>query len=73
MGGESVRQTAERLRGVIAARPFDVDGGARLTASLGAVAADTRAASAFELILRADRALYSAKSLGRNRTVVANI
>jgi diguanylate cyclase (GGDEF)-like protein len=70
MDAAGVLQTAERLRRATAASPLD---GHALTASFGAIAADARAASAFDLIQRADRALYSAKSQGRNRSVLAAI
>jgi diguanylate cyclase (GGDEF)-like protein len=71
MDGAGVRQAAERLREATAAAPFD--GAGTLTASFGVVAADTRAASASDLIQYADRALYEAKSQGRNCTVLAEL
>jgi diguanylate cyclase (GGDEF)-like protein len=57
--------TAERLRGAVAAEPFPVGGAAiELTISVGW--ADWRGEDPHEFVLRADRALYEAKTAGRN-------
>jgi diguanylate cyclase (GGDEF)-like protein len=62
----------ERLRASVAARPVQVADGVELpvTVSIGA-ALTTTPASPAELIGRADRALYAAKSAGRDRVVLA--
>lgn len=61
------RQVAERIREHVAAQPINMQGlEVRVTLSLGvSVAAPGEAAD--ELIARADKALYAAKSAGRNR------
>jgi two-component system cell cycle response regulator len=57
--------TAERLRRAVAADPFPVEGAAiALTISVGW--ADWRGEDPGEFLLRADRALYEAKTAGRN-------
>jgi two-component system cell cycle response regulator len=57
--------TAERLRHAVAADPFRVGGAAiELTVSVGW--ADWRGEDPGEYVLRADRALYEAKTAGRN-------
>jgi diguanylate cyclase (GGDEF)-like protein len=72
MDGPDLRATAERLRLVVSSQPFDIDGDGALTASFGAAAADRDVLSAFDLIQRADRALYAAKARGRNCCVLAD-
>ncbi|GGG74277.1 diguanylate cyclase response regulator [Salipiger pallidus] len=67
---------AERLRVVIAGAPFDLPDQARslghITASIGIAVPALEMRENPELVLdRADRALYSAKRSGRNRTAVA--
>jgi diguanylate cyclase len=69
------RHVAERIRQLLAARSFVVSGtrnriGA-VTASFG-VAEHGAGETAQELLERADRALYLAKSKGRNRVVAAS-
>ena len=57
--------TAERLRRAVAAEPFHVEGAViELTVSVGW--ADWRGEDPGEFMLRADRALYEAKTAGRN-------
>ncbi len=66
---EHVRDLAERLRRALG-RPLDIGG--RLTTqtiSIG-VAIGDECANPTELLVRADRAMYAAKELGRNRYVV---
>jgi diguanylate cyclase (GGDEF)-like protein len=59
---------AERVRGVIAAQPLNVNGHTVvLTASFGVV--DRKSAWQDDLLERADQALSDAKSAGRNRVV----
>ena len=59
---------AERIRARIESAVLEAKSGARATASLGVAVFDARDASHIEWITRADRALYSAKESGRNRT-----
>ncbi len=62
--GEAAR-IAERLRATV--EKVTTDGGQRLTVSLGVGSFPELAASAEELIYRADMAMYWAKSTGKNR------
>lgn len=65
------RQTSERLRERIAATPCPTDSGVvPITVSIGVAVAE-RGESFQSLIRRADRALYRAKTNGRNRVEVA--
>ena len=58
---------AEKIRQAVASAPFAVAGQATVSLGLSqALASDTSAA---EVLERADRALYTAKQLGRNRVV----
>jgi two-component system cell cycle response regulator len=64
-GPEGARRGAERLRAAIADAPFQIGRSPiELTVSVGW--ADWRGEDASELMLRVDRALYQAKSAGRN-------
>jgi two-component system cell cycle response regulator len=67
---------AERLRHRIAEAPFAVgDGGPSIavTMSVGLALADNSAMETAEAVIaRADRALYTAKSLGRDRVMLAD-
>ncbi len=61
-------RAADRLRALIAATPFDVQGIIRLTASIGVVSSEPPHTSSFaKLLASADRALYRAKHSGRNQ------
>jgi diguanylate cyclase (GGDEF)-like protein len=65
-------QTAERLRREIAEEPFDIgEARLRVTISIGVADRQSEDKDAGHLLRLADRALYAAKALGRNR-VVAN-
>jgi len=70
---DQAHQMAERLRGAVAAQPFQFDGATiPLTISIGVAignAPGTRD-SLDQLITRADRALYQAKQNGRNCCVI---
>ena len=66
---EGARQVAEKIRATVAA--MTVPGVEReITASLGIAQLLEHAGNATELVRAADRAMYSAKTAGRNRTVV---
>ncbi|NVO13743.1 MAG: GGDEF domain-containing protein [Rhodoplanes sp.] len=66
-----IRSTTERLRAAIAGTPFDLGCATRtITASFGAVLADSAEAPVAALVAAADRALYVAKNSGRNKVVV---
>ena len=70
-GVDAARIAAERVRDAIATHDWNrVVPGLSLTASLG-VAMFEHGDTAETLVARADRALYSAKDAGRNRTVMA--
>ena len=64
---ETLRSTAERLRQVLVTLPFRLSGEVKtITASFGAAVSDGVNDTAQDVIIAADRALYSAKSSGRN-------
>lgn len=65
---------AERLRGMIEARPFQLRSGETplmLTASMGIATIGPGIETPEQLLKQADRALYEAKNSGRNRVVAA--
>jgi two-component system cell cycle response regulator len=65
-------EVAERFRASIAEQPFDIGDSQPivLTASVGGASMPADAATLTELLRIADRALYSAKSMGRNRVQI---
>jgi diguanylate cyclase (GGDEF)-like protein len=70
-GLEQAVQFAERVRMLVAAEPFEVEG-ARIPVSVSIGVAHTLGESGVspeELVGRADRKLYEAKAAGRNRVV----
>ncbi|HAT34931.1 MAG TPA: PleD family two-component system response regulator, partial [Rhodospirillaceae bacterium] len=70
---EVAQTVAERLRVDLAATPYalkSVDEERSVTVSVGVAAVENGDYNARDLLERADKALYEAKSLGRNRVVV---
>jgi len=63
---------AERIRERVAGAPLARERDIRGTVSIGIAEADVALSDVGEWIVRADRALYRAKALGRNRTVRAD-
>lgn len=64
------QQVAERLRAAVEALPFPAVPGLRASISLGLASAPVSGLSLREWIEAADRALYSAKHGGRNRSAI---
>lgn len=69
--GPSLRQRMERVRGMLAVPSIDPNGPPPVTASFGVAMMDADHRSLREALERADRALYRAKSEGRNRVNLA--
>jgi two-component system cell cycle response regulator len=72
-GLDQVRAVAERLRAAIARLRVPIDDGRELsvTLSLGVAMLENRDDAGTSVLARVDRALYAAKSAGRNRTTLA--
>jgi len=73
VGIDSARRMAERIRKLVDETPFegeDVMADGSLTISIGVATYPIQASGKCELIDSADKALYEAKSHGRNRVVV---
>ncbi|HHX40463.1 MAG TPA: diguanylate cyclase [Armatimonadetes bacterium] len=72
-GAEGARVLAERIRQRVEQEPFDIGGQTiHCTTSIGlAAASDGEVPDADDLIAEADRALYHAKAMGRNRVSFA--
>jgi diguanylate cyclase (GGDEF)-like protein len=69
---EGLKSTAERLRQAVVASPFNLDRVAKtITASFGAMISTAINDTAESVVAVADRALYAAKSGGRNQVVSA--
>ncbi len=66
---DSLMQMAERIRRMVAALEVDIDDGCvQVTTSIGVAALDLKdKPDAEQILLLADRALYRAKTFGRNR------
>lgn len=62
---------AERMR-IEVERTFELAGTSQLTASFGVVSYPVHGQTAAALLKAADQALYAAKSLGRNRSVISS-
>jgi diguanylate cyclase (GGDEF)-like protein len=62
---------AERIRAAIAAHRYDSVHGARLTCSVGVATRPDDGTDRDSLLASADRAMYAAKHLGRNRVIAA--
>ena len=63
----SAQALAAKLVEVSASAGYDLLSGLRVTASVGVAVAPTHARSSFELLQRADDAMYAAKQDGKNR------
>jgi len=73
VGADSAQRMAARIRELIEISDFDgedVMPGGRLTISVGVATFPTQAGSKDELLAHADRALYRAKTAGKNRVAV---
>ncbi len=66
IGRDNARQVSERIRRAVAEHPF---ASGRLTISIGVAEFPADGSSPSEIIEHADRALYHAKSTGRNKVV----
>lgn len=68
LGGEAARSAAERLRAAVEGHPFRLNGSpVRVTVSVGVASLGGPVGSAPGLLEAADRAMYAAKTAGRNR------
>jgi two-component system cell cycle response regulator len=70
---DGLKAIAERFRASIAEEPFDIgdDQPIIVTTSVGGASMPADAATLTDLLRIADRALYTAKSMGRNRVQIA--
>lgn len=68
---EAVR-VAERLRAAVAAHDFKLNGGVKLTVSIGVATSPENGETGPDLLRSADRALYHAKDSGRDRVHAAS-
>src|SRR6185312_3892285 len=73
-GGEEFAVRAQRLRAAVALRPVVAAGvSVRLTVSIGATRSGAELPTLDALVEAADRYLYSAKGLGRNRVLLSEV
>jgi len=72
-GAEEAQEIAERIRVAVEERPFLIDKSKnhKLTISLGVATYPDCAKSAWDLLIKADQAMYHVKETGRNRVHVA--
>lgn len=73
-GTVEAHNTADRLREAVAAEPFEIGDGLQIpvTVSAGIVSYPEHVDDPSELLLAADRAMYAAKSAGRDRSFVGS-
>ncbi len=73
-GLEGAQQVAERIRSAVAGRPFGADRGLRLqlTLSVGVATFPFHGRSREQVLDMADKAMYLAKALGRDRVCTAD-
>jgi two-component system cell cycle response regulator len=72
-GREQIDHGAERVRSTVDSGPILVDGSAiSVTVSIGAAVTTKATISDMEMLAAADAALYRAKQIGRNRTVLSD-
>ncbi|MGI4791180.1 MAG: diguanylate cyclase [Janthinobacterium lividum] len=64
---EEALQVGERIRFAVAAHPLAAIDGLHMTCSIGAASCPPQEASRHDLILAADKAMYTAKRQGRNQ------
>lgn len=70
---QTTQATAERIRSIVAARPFVFNGKSyTVTVSIGAAIMSGREQLVSNLLDQADRNLYEAKKAGRNRVIVSH-
>lgn len=70
----SALAAAERMRAAFADTPMQIDGRAlTITVSIGVAVLDAQDQQYAHLLRRADRAMYAAKSAGRNKVMLAGI
>lgn len=74
-GPERAMEVAERLRATVAGHPVPIAGGGAIpiTISVGVASLHSDHADLHALLQAADRALYAAKTAGRNRVCLADI
>ena len=72
--GQSALAAAERMRSAFAEEPMRIGGGdITITVSVGVAVLDAQDQQYSHLLRRADRAMYAAKSAGRNRVMLDGI
>jgi diguanylate cyclase (GGDEF)-like protein len=72
-GPDAAGRMAQRIRGAVEEADFEgeeIMSGGRLTISIGVATYPSQASNKSDLVEKADRALYRAKALGKNRVVI---